>query len=170
MYFTLPEWVQMLTQIATTVTAIMVARYAYLQYLKTEKQKPQQKAEIERDPAIEKSNVKKIFSVKLVVFQTRKQKTSLIADENGLSCFLEDPNLDNSGIQWSIEPDEANEILQNNQIVVHAGYKPNTGTFNIGRRKNWLYSKKLFGSELAFLESLKNMVGNAAQHSNNHKE
>ena len=166
MFYTLPQWVQMVTQIATTITAIMVARYAYLQYLKTPTQKPEQKPESIPEPILEKS--KTMLGSKLVVFQTSKQKTTLIVDDTGLTCLLEDPNLKNSGIQWTINPDEANEILKNNQIDVNAGYKPNTGTFDIGRRKNWLYSKKLFGSELAFLESLKNMVGNAAQYSPNY--
>lgn len=170
MCYTLPEWVQMLTQIFTTATAIIVAYFAYMQYLKIPKQKPEQKPEAEPDSTDSKRTIKAIVSAKMVVFQTSKQKTTLIANESGLTCLLEDPNLKNSGIQWTINPDEANEILKSNQIDVTTGYKANTGTFSIGKRKNWLYTKKLFGSELMLYESLKNMVLNAARHSRNYHE
>ena len=32
----------------------------------------------------------------------------------------------------------------NQTIYVNPSYKPTTGTFSIGKRKNWLYSKRLY--------------------------
>lgn len=83
-----------------------------------------------------------------IVFDTRKQTTSLRLEGGRIVCLLlnkisnEEPKR-----QWSFSPVEAQNILESKDFRVDDTYKPLTGKFDLGRRKNWLYSKRLFAKE-----------------------
>jgi hypothetical protein len=82
----------------------------------------------------------------LLIFQTYKQQTWLVADAHGLYCVLDDFDRSFTRAQWFIP---YNDLIKDGNIV---GLKTtenseNTGLLNIGPRRNWLFSKKLFTSE-----------------------
>lgn len=131
------DWVQVITQIVTAGTAVVMAFLAYRTYLKT----PEQEPEAEK-PSIEKTTDDKL--TELLVFRTSKQKTRLKATSQGLECHLDDVRAGKGGHQWTLSREEAARILSTGSFSVNPGYKATVGTFNIGPRRNWLYSKNLF--------------------------
>lgn len=133
------EVINTIAQVVMAVTAVIMAYLAYKTYLKSPEQ------EDEPDDAslkIELEYDSKLLSQ--MVFATSKQKTTLKVTEQGLECHLKDTRPNRGGLQWTIGPNEASIILQNSNFYVNPGYKSRTGRFNIGIRRNWLYSKKLF--------------------------
>ena len=70
----------------------------------------------------------------LVFFDTRKQQTRLVTNRGRPFIELEDK--------------DTGEVkryrVEEHTIKVHADYKDRTGRVDIGQRKNWLYSKRLF--------------------------
>jgi len=133
---TIVEWVQMTTQIITVIITIIMAYLAYRTFLIT----PKQNSDIEKTEL----NNKNIDD--LIVFETSKQRTRLIIDsqKNKINCFLLDKNRKNETLQWTIEKEEAAKIINSSNIYINPNYKPNTGTFSIGQKRHWLYSKNLF--------------------------
>jgi len=133
------EWVQVITQIVTAITAVFMALKAYDTYLKA----PEQDPESEPDQAVAK--LKDVQLRKTLVFKTSKQETWLSATPHeGLFCEIKDQREGKGGPQWSLSPNQAKQILENSSFYVNSGYKVRTGTFSLGQRRNWLYSKALF--------------------------
>ncbi len=90
----------------------------------------------------------------LVVFETTKQRTTLKTEEPGVSCYLLNKEAASEKVQWSLGREAIKRVISEDDIRAHSGYKPRTGTFNIGRHRNWLYSKNLFTSEESLEEQL----------------
>lgn len=130
------EWVQSVTQIIISMTAVVMAYYSYKTYL----QPPEQ--EEEEPEAFDDQAEIKLETI--LVFKTSKQKTWLSISSQGLSCKIDDTREGRGGLQWTLTKIQAAEILRTGTYHVNPGYKANTGTFTLGRRKNWLYSKALF--------------------------
>lgn len=130
------EWVQMATQIIIALTALVMSIIAYRTYIKTPWQEPN-KEKIEESIKIKED---------LIVFETSKQQTRLIFDmnDNNVKCYLLDKKKNNESLQWVIEKIEAVAIIKASNISINPNYKPNTGTFSIGQKRNWLYSKKFY--------------------------
>ncbi len=145
------DWVAVFTNILTTLTAVIMAYFAWRTYLKTPEQEP--------EPNDKKANNDEDFSAKqLIVFKTSKQKTILKITSKGLECHLEDNRVGRGGHQWTIKKDDAKLILESSNYYVNSGYKVNTGTFSIGQRRNWLYSKKFFPEPEYLLAQLKDLL------------
>jgi len=132
--FSVVEWVMMITQSAIAITAIIMSRLAFLTYSKTPIQK--EVGYHEATPVDSKSET--------IVFDTPKQRTKLTIEDNSIICYLLDKKNEENRLQWKIEKEEASKIVNNRNIYINPSYKPNTGTFFLGIRKNWLYSKNLF--------------------------
>ena len=130
------DWVSVVTQVVTAGTALVMAVLGYRTYL----QAPEQEAEPE-GPSVEETEVN---LTEEPVFWTSKQKTTLVVSAEGLECYLEDLKTGDSRKQWTLSPTQVNDVLTNGTYSVNPGYKSRTGTFSIGPRRNWLYSKKLF--------------------------
>ena len=130
--------VNVASQIAITIIAVFGAWVAYQTLLRTPIQKPEpEEAEIPEKETTVPSEV--------VVFRTSKQITRLKVTSNGLECHLEDKRPEKrSGNQWTLTKQQAREILSSHDFRVYPGYKPYSGVFSIGPRRNWLYSKKLY--------------------------
>lgn len=80
----------------------------------------------------------------LLIFQTSKQQTWLVASRARLYCILDDVNRSFTRVQWSMEK---NELVSGRRVTVTISVNdksPTTGTVDIGDHKAWLYSKKLF--------------------------
>lgn len=129
------DWVQMITQIVIAVTAVIMAVFAYRTYLKTPTQ------EKSKD---ETGNVPNSTNGEMTVFETSKQRTRLTINGNQIECFLLDKKTNKEEKQWTIDQPSAYEIVNTSNIYVNPNYKPNTGTFTIGTKRNWLYSKRLY--------------------------
>lgn len=132
------EWVNVITQTITAATAVVMAYFAYQTYLKS----PEQETEDEPENADDKEASEHLNEI--LVFKTSKQKTWLSVSPQGLECRIDDSRDGKGGHQWTISKTKAKEILDSQSYHVNAGYKVNTGTFTLGHRKNWLYTKSLF--------------------------
>ncbi|TVT45117.1 MAG: hypothetical protein FHP94_19335 [Denitromonas halophila] len=129
------------------VIAVSVTAFSSWVAYKQIKKQPEQKespdsARIERptEPKEPEHHTKQ-----LVVFSTENQKTTLIATTRALECHLFDSRPSkHSGVQWRISSEDAKKIAKTEDYDVHTGYKPKSGTFRIGNKANWLYSKSIF--------------------------
>ena len=84
----------------------------------------------------------------LIIFETSRQKTWIIATEKKLFCVLDNVENDTFEIRWHMAADE---IIKDNKIdldiKVVDSYKKNTGLVDFGKNhREWLYSKKYFSS------------------------
>lgn len=131
------DCVQVVTQITTTVTAVVMAYFAWKAYLKPLEQESEPENATEDNEEYE--HLKEV-----VVFKTSKQETTLKLTAQGIECHLKDIREGRGGHKWTISNGEARQILEYGYYYVNPGYKAATGTFTLGKRKNWLYSKKLF--------------------------
>lgn len=78
-------------------------------------------------------------SAALLIFQTSKQQTWLVSTKKRLYCILDDNRETEPHINWSISNDLKFEIN-----VRDYPEEKSIGLIEIGEKKNWLYSKKLF--------------------------
>lgn len=131
------EWVQVITQSVTAITAFVMAILAYRTYLMT----PEQEAE--EDKEVTELIVEDRLS-EILIFTTSKQKTKLKVTNQGLECHLEDTREGKGGHQWTLSKHEVENILNQQAYSVNPGYKARVGTLNVGPRRGWLYSKSLF--------------------------
>ena len=134
----LDGWVQVITQIVTTVTAVVMAVLAYVNYLRP----PEQATKEESDKAVDEAADEELSQV--LVFKTSKQQTWFTATDQGIECRIDDTRPGRGGLQWVIPKRQAREILKMGTFFVNPGYKARTGTFTLGPKRNWLYSKSLF--------------------------
>jgi len=132
------DWVQVITQSVTAITAVIMAILAYRTYLAA----PEQEAESEPENAFDDTTSEHLNEV--LVFKTSKQKTYLKVTKQGLACRIEDERDGKGGPQWLLSKQEVKAILDSIAFSVNPGYKVNTGKFTIGPRRNWLYTKSLF--------------------------
>lgn len=133
---TLTDWISSLSTFGAMVIAGVTAYLAYKQYLEPPSQ--------EADPDSATDEAASDYRVCLVVFDTAKQKTQLKIKDKCLECWLLDKRIDKSKLQWTLANSEIERVLAEDDFVVIAGYKVRSGLFSLGRRRNWLYSKKLF--------------------------
>jgi hypothetical protein len=83
----------------------------------------------------------------LLMFQTSKQQTWLVATHARLYCVLDDLNKGSTRVQWSLPADK---LVANSSVVaeVSVGSKTDkTGLLRIGERRNWLFTKRLFATK-----------------------
>jgi hypothetical protein len=81
----------------------------------------------------------------LLIFQTSRQQTWLVATNRRLYCILDDLNKGFTQVQWTIPKNEL--VDERGRIIVPmaTGHKTDkTGLLDIGKRHNWLFSKRLF--------------------------
>ncbi len=79
----------------------------------------------------------------LLIFQTSKQQTWLISTNKRLYCILDDNRKDEPQINWSIPKEDIHGKKLSDEIYIR-NYSEDIGLVDIGPKKNWLYSKKLF--------------------------
>jgi hypothetical protein len=81
----------------------------------------------------------------IVVFDTKKQTTTLRRTIRGLECYLQDKRTGAPAAhQWTLGPKQLRQALLPGQITVDPNHKPTIGKFKMGTRREWLYSKRLF--------------------------
>jgi hypothetical protein len=83
----------------------------------------------------------------LVIFQTSKQQTWLIATRAHLYCVLDDLNKAFTRVQWTMP---AETIVASGNVIVPISTldkTEKTGLLTIGDRRRWLYTKRLFAPE-----------------------
>lgn len=86
----------------------------------------------------------------LLIFDTKLQKTWLLASNRQLYCVLDDVRKEKPRVQWAMPREE---LVSANEVSVHLLAREQkkerseqTGVLEIGRRpRSWLYSKRLFG-------------------------
>ncbi|VAV85474.1 hypothetical protein MNBD_DELTA01-1161 [hydrothermal vent metagenome] len=88
------------------------------------------------------------------IFQTRKQRTWLVATCSLLLCVLDDKKTAMSGrrVQWSLPLTEAYPI------VIKARPARVTGLVSIGPKQNWLYSQKMHPDPAQLKTKIKELV------------
>lgn len=130
------DWISAISSALAALVAAVAAYLAYKQYLQPPAQEP------EPDEAVAETT--EAEHAKVVVFRTKKQKTYFKITERGLECHLEDDRAGKGGHQWTLSKGQSRDILANNDYSVNPGFKARSGTFSLGPRKNWLYSKVLY--------------------------
>ena len=150
---TFVDWVQVVTQIVIAATAVIMAYLAWRTYLRTPMQEPEPEKEVIEGVIEEKL-------VELLVFKTSKQKTKLKATSQGLECHLEDKREGKGGHQWTLSKHAVQNILSSGGYSVNPGVKATVGTFNIGPKRNWLYSKALFPDPDYLRNEIKQLLEN----------
>ena len=83
----------------------------------------------------------------LLIFQTSKQQTWLVATSVRLYCVLDDLKKSFTRAQWSYSKDT---LVSNTEVTVRISARnktEKTGLVDIGEHRNWLYSRKLFANE-----------------------
>lgn len=92
----------------------------------------------------------------LLIFRTPKQQTWLITTHKFIICVLDDEETrsKNAIIQWR----EA--IKKNLNVHAHTSHKGNA-VIDIGVKKNWLYTKRLFPEATELEEKVRSMIANA---------
>lgn len=84
----------------------------------------------------------------LLLFETSRQHTWLVATNKRLYCVLDDARKDHARVQWSLRKSELkNDTGTLTVEISSADRRKNSGVVHIGPRRNWLYSKKLFRTE-----------------------
>ena len=83
----------------------------------------------------------------LLIFQTSKQQTWLVATDKRLYCVLDDLPLSFTRVQWSMSKDI---LTSGGDVTVSIGTRDKTdrtGLLDIGKHTGWLFTKKLFSGE-----------------------
>jgi hypothetical protein len=135
----LNEWAlstQIANNVITSATAIAAVIVAYWTLVRT----PQQ-TDTTAEPQAKNAQGE---LTELVVFKTTTQKTTLKIVPNGLECYLDNARSGRGGLKWTMNGEEIRTILDTRAVLVNPGFNANAGSFSIGRRRNWLYSKELF--------------------------
>lgn len=98
----------------------------------------------------------------LILFQTSRQKTWLIASEKKLFCVLDDIENDSFEVRWQMDKfDLIKEQGLSLEINTNPNYSPSTGSVDLGNNhKEWLYSKKLYRSEAELKSSISKLILN----------
>src|SRR5215471_1696142 len=78
----------------------------------------------------------------LLIFSTSNQQTWCVKTSHALYVVLDDRRKESPRVQWSMPLEEAQRAT-----VVSHDYKPLTGMIDIGPRKEWRYTKRLFQEE-----------------------
>ena len=147
--------VQVTTQMLVAGTAVVTAWLAWRTYFR----QPEQSQEEEPESAQASSGGR---LRQLVVFKTPHQTTTLRVVDNGLECHLDDVREGKGGHQWTLTRAQGAEFLRLEQFKVTPGSKVAVGTFSIGPRRDWLYSKRLFPNPDYLHGSLKELLQNAS--------
>lgn len=159
---TITDWISALSAFGAMVIAGVAAYFAYKTYLAAPIQ--------EEEPAETNasSEVGDQHGLMFTVFDTSKQKTTLKVANGGLECDLEYKDgrtTTRENPQWRFSAQQCAHFLEYEDFSVNPGYKVRTGLFSIGPRKNWLYSKRLFGDPHDLNQMIARLLNEAAQQS-----
>lgn len=92
------------------------------------------------DPAVEVKSAAEA----LLIFQTSKQQTWLVATSAGLYCVLDDLGKGFTRVQWAIS---SKHLVSGGTLTASISARDEserTGLLDVNERRNWLFSKKLF--------------------------
>lgn len=151
------DWVGAFSGLGGTGIAAFVAYLGYKEFLRT----PQQ-TDAREDVAVA-DDIAMEAEPRVEVFKTSNQTTALRVTDRGLECHLDDNREGRGGHQWTIAPTEAQRILESGAYSVNPSYRVRTGRFNIGAKRNWLYSKALFPEPDYLHGTLKDLLAAAAK-------
>jgi len=130
------DWISAISSALATLVAGVAAFLAYKQYLQPPVQEP--------EPDEAHADTVETGHAEVVVFRTPKQKTYFKITERGLECHLDDGRPNKGGHQWTLSKVQVQKIRESGDYSVDPGFRARSGTFSLGPRKNWLYSKALF--------------------------
>lgn len=101
-----------------------------------------------------------INSQELMIFETSRQKTWLIATNKKLFCVLDDVEKDTFEVRWYLTKDNiVKDDSVNLEINVNNTDKKYTGLIDFGsNHKDWLYSKKLFSTKEQIKEKVVELI------------
>jgi hypothetical protein len=90
----------------------------------------------------------------IMLFNTSKQRTWLLADNEFVYCFLDDTTKDSFEFRWK----ETKSNLKG-KIIVNPNVKPKVGIVDFGQNhKRWYYSKDLYSSESEVLRGINELL------------
>ena len=102
----------------------------------------------------------------LSIFEWEKQSAELRATKEGLEYYLYDvrPNRDKGNL-WTLPIDRLKDARENINVS-HSTRYPEWGLFSIGEKTDWYYSRKLFKSEEAFKNEIKDLIDRSLRMAN----
>jgi hypothetical protein len=83
----------------------------------------------------------------LLLLDTSKQHTWLVATDKRLYCILDDVRKERPRNQWSIPVNELKSATGEVLVPISSGESRQgrtSGLLHVGPRRNWLYSRRLF--------------------------
>jgi hypothetical protein len=101
---------------------------------------------VRESPDFDPQNENLTSAEALLIFQTPKQQTRLVAKGARLYCALDDLRRSFRPVRWSLA---AKELMRDGNFAITISARDSnerTGLLNIGDRRNWLFTKKLFKS------------------------
>lgn len=101
---------------------------------------------------VDKKNVDLLKQI--VLFDTSKQRTWLLADNENVFCFLDDTTKDSFEFRWK----EKKSNLRGN-IRVTPNVKPKAGIVDFGEKhKRWYYSKDIYHSDYDVIRKINDLL------------
>lgn len=96
---------------------------------------------------------------RLVVFRSERQRTELLATEDGLVFYLSDiqPN-EKAGSTYLLTFEDLRNVLKHDRIYIKKTNDPHKGLFTMGPRFEWLYSKLDYPESLKLKDALRNIA------------
>ena len=104
----------------------------------------------------------------LLIFQTSKQQTWLVASPSYLACVLDDLNKGFTRVQWLMLADRLirdGEVIATITTSERSEPSESTGLLHINERRNWLFSKRLFSSR-AVEATIRDLILRVMAHQN----
>jgi hypothetical protein len=104
---------------------------------------------VRQSPKFDRNHEDAASAEALLIFQTSKQQTWLVATRARLYCILDDLRRSSTRVQWVLS---ANDLVAEGNItapILAKDKNQRTGLLNVGPRRNWLFSKKLFANTSA---------------------
>ena len=101
-------------------------------------------AKVAESPAFDPQLEDTASAEPLLIFQTSKQRTWLVATRARLYCVLDDLPRGFTRVQWSMD---SPILVKNGAVIVPIGTRDKTertGLLDIGEHRGWLFSKALF--------------------------
>lgn len=111
-----------------------------------------------------------VITKELLVFETSTQRTILRIIPSGVEIHLEDSQPGKNDRRRTLSTEEVTRILQEKNISIRPNYTKNSGLFDLGPRKNWLYSKRIYSTPEMLKEALLNFLKQLTDSYDSHED
>ncbi len=93
----------------------------------------------------------------MLIFDTSKQRTWLLATSARMYCVLDDIRKTAPRLQWTMDRDE---LVKDGEVIASIGSREKsarTGKLDIGSHRGWLYTKCMFATA-GIVDQVRNLI------------